>query len=110
MDQQIQDVQSSFTSTSQNNAQNTQATASTYPDEKLFVNASLSSCANNNNNIQPLTSCQPLQRTQDNPLSKFSQELFGEGEYPFFYSSPNDPQIFHINCKEITLEYASRLL
>lgn len=92
----------------QNTAQNNQIIASTSLDEKYTT--TLSNYANNNNNMHPLTSCQPLHRTQDNPLFKFSHEYFGEGEYPFFYHPPNDPQIFHINCKEISLDYESQLL
>ncbi|CAB4488997.1 hypothetical protein RhiirA5_397401 [Rhizophagus irregularis] len=92
----------------QNTAQNNQIITSTSLDEKY--NTSLSNCANKNNNMQHLTSCQPLHRTQDNPLSKFSHEYFGEGEYPFFYHPPNDPQIFHITCKEISHDYESQLL
>jgi hypothetical protein len=92
----------------QSNAQNTQITTSTSLDEKYTPLSDYDN--NNNNNMQPLTSSQPLHRSQDNPLSKFSQECFGKGEYPFFYNPPNDPQIFHITCKEISHDYESQIL
>ncbi|RIA90165.1 hypothetical protein C1645_849693 [Glomus cerebriforme] len=83
---------------SQNNVQISQTTAY---NKNL---ASLSSRANNN-----IQSSQ-IERSQDNPLSKFYKESFEIGEYRFFYSSPGDPQIFHVICKEISFESKSEIL
>ncbi|RIA81451.1 hypothetical protein C1645_790435 [Glomus cerebriforme] len=81
---------------SQNNAQISQTIASTISNENSFVMKSLVGCTNNN--------MQKCQRTQETLLSKYSKESFEINEYPFFYNPPNDPQIFHITCKEISFE------